>query len=290
MVRTRESAQVDTFEDFWEYEIPGINITIGTLIIAIIVTIIAYLVLLKVALGAIRRSMGKTGVPPLVVDLFSRILRILFIIIVLLVFLAMIGYDIGAFVLALSAIVGLVLAFGMSDSMNNFFAGVWIAMLRPFDKDDVVDVAGKFGKVIAVGIMATELRTPDNVTIIIPNRNVWGEPVENFTRLPIRRVNTDVGIAYGSDVSKAFDIAMKMMREHPKVLDDPEPTIFMTALADSSVNLQLRPWSKTEDYWDVLHDLRIALHDELPKAGVEIPFPQLDVHMIPAGGSPPPGI
>jgi len=280
----------DFQKDFWDVEIPGLNITVGTLIIAIIVTIVAYVILMKFVLSTAKRGMGKSGVPELVVGLFARVLRILFMIIILLVFLAMIGYDIGSFVLALSAIIGLVLAFGMSDSMNNFFAGVWIAMLRPFDKDDVVDVAGKFGKVWSVGIMSTELRTPDNKVIIIPNRSVWGEAVENYTRLPIRRVDTDVGIAYGSDVPKAYELAMKLMKEHPKVLDDPEATIFMTALADSSLNLQLRPWSKTEDYWDVLHDLRRSLHDELPKAGVEIPFPQMDVHMISAGGSPPPGI
>ena len=281
---------MDFKEDFWDVDIPGLNITLGTLIIAIIVTFIAYVILVKFVLRTATRGMAKSGVPELVVGLFARVLRILFILIVLLVFLAMIGYDIGSFVLALSAIIGLVLAFGMSDSMNNFFAGVWIAMLRPFDKDDVVDVAGKFGKVWSVGIMSTELRTPDNRVIIIPNRNVWGEPVENFTRLPIRRVDTDVGIAYGSDVAKAYDLAMKLMKEHSKVLDDPEATIFMTALADSSLNLQLRPWSKTEDYWDVLHDLRRSLHDELPKAGVEIPFPQMDVHVISSGGSPPPGM
>ena len=281
---------MDFKEDIWDVEIPGLNITVGTLIIAIIVTIIAYVILVKFVLRSAKRGMAKSGVPELVVGLFARVLRILFILIVLLVFLAMIGYDIGSFVLALSAIIGLVLAFGMSDSMNNFFAGVWIAMLRPFDKDDVVDVAGKFGKVWSVGIMSTELRSPDNKVIIIPNRNVWGEPVENFTRLPIRRVDTDVGIAYGSDVAKAYDLAMKLMKDHPKVLDDPEATIFMTALADSSLNLQLRPWSKTEDYWDVLHDLRRSLHDELPMGGVEIPFPLMDVHVISAGGSPPPGM
>ncbi|MCK5253920.1 MAG: mechanosensitive ion channel, partial [Thermoplasmata archaeon] len=165
---------MDFREDFWDVEIPGLNITVGTLIIAIIVTIIAYVILLKFVLRSARRGMAKSGVPELVVGLFARVLRILFILIVLLVFLAMIGYDIGSFVLAMSAVIGLVLAFGLSDSMNNFFAGVWIAMLRPFDKDDVVDVAGKFGKVWAVGIMSTELRTPDNKVVIIPNRSVWG--------------------------------------------------------------------------------------------------------------------
>jgi small conductance mechanosensitive channel len=275
----------DFVEDFWELNIPGINITVGAIIIAIVVTLITYVVLMRVALKSSKRRMTKSGVPPLVVELFGRVLRILFMIIVLLVFMAMIGYDIGSFVLALSAIIGLVMAFGMSDSMNNFFAGVWIAMLRPFDKDDVVEVAGKTGKVHAVGIMATEMRSADNKVIIIPNRSVWGEAVTNYTRLPIRRVDVDVGIAYGASVSTSLETAMKVMKDHELVLADPEPSVFMTELADSSVNLQLRPWAKTEDYWAVAMDVRRGILEGLPKAGVEIPFPQLDVHMLPADGA-----
>ncbi len=277
-----------TMEEILDWEIPFLGTTVLDFLIAIVVTIIVAIVLFVVVMRVVRRMLEKSPMPPLLTELLARVIRILLMIVLLLVFLSLIGFDISAIVLALAAIIGLILAFGMSDSTNNFFAGVWIATLRPFRMDDVVEVSGHTGKVIAVGIMATELRTPDNVQITIPNRSVWGEPIVNYTRLPKRRVNTDVGIAYGSDVKKAYDLSMKMMKEHPKVLDDPEPSIYMTALADSSVNLQLRPWAKTEDYWDVLHDLRRSLHDELPKAGIEIPFPQLDVHMISSGGSPPP--
>jgi small-conductance mechanosensitive channel len=277
-----------SIDELLEWEIPFVNTTVLDFMIAIIVTIIVAIVLLLVVMRVIKKMLDKSPIPPLLTELMARVVRIMLMIVLLLVFLSMIGFDVSSIVLALSAILGLILAFGMSDSTNNFFAGVWIATIRPFRMDDVVEISGHTGKVIAVGIMATELRTPDNIQITIPNRNVWGEAIVNYTRLPTRRVNTDVGIAYGSDVNKAYDIAMKMMKDHPKVLDEPEASIFMTALADSSVNLQLRPWAKTEDYWDVLHDLRRSLHDELPKAGIEIPFPQLDVHMITSGGSPPP--
>lgn len=277
-----------SIQDVMDWEIPLLNSTVLDFLIAVVVTIIVWVILFAIVLRIIRRMLEKSPIPALLTELLVRVIRILLWMVLLLVFLSLIGFDISAIVLALSAIIGLVLAFGMSDSTNNFFAGVWIATIRPFHKDDVVEVTGHTGKVIAVGIMATELRTPDNVQIVIPNRNVWGAPIVNYTRLPKRRVNTDVGIAYGSDVAKAYDIGMKIMKEHPKVLEDPAPSIFMTALADSSVNLQLRPWAKTEDYWDVLHDMRRSLHEELPKAGVEIPFPQLDVHMISSGGSQPP--
>jgi small-conductance mechanosensitive channel len=277
-----------SIDELLDWEIPFVNTTVLEFLIAIIVTVVVAMVLLLVVMRVIKKMLDKSPVPPLLTELITRVIRILLMLVLLLVFLSMIGFDVSSIVLALSAILGLILAFGMSDSTNNFFAGVWIATIRPFRMDDVVDISGHTGKVIAVGIMATELRTPDNIQITIPNKSVWGQAIINYTRLPTRRVNTDVGIAYGSDVSKAYDIAMKMMKDHPKVLDEPEASIFMTALADSSVNLQLRPWAKTEDYWDVLHDLRRSLHDELPKAGIEIPFPQLDVHMINSGGSPPP--
>jgi small-conductance mechanosensitive channel len=279
-----------TVEEIFDWEIPFLNSTVLEILIAVVVTIIIAIVMLSLVLRIVRRMLEKSPIPPLLTELMVRLIRILLMVVVLLVFLSLIGFDVSSIVLALAAVMGLILAFGMSDSTNNFFAGVWIATIRPFHKEDVVEVAGFKGKVIAVGIMATELRTPDNVQIIIPNRNVWGEPIANYTRLPRRRVDTDVGIGYGSDVGKAYDLAMKLMKEHPKILEDPAPSIFMTALADSSVNIQLRPWAKTGDYWDVLHDLRIALHDELPKAGIDIPFPQLEVHMASSGSSPPPGM
>lgn len=277
-----------TVEDILDWEIPFLNSSVLDFLIAIIVTVIVAIVLFAIVLRVVRRMMQKSPIPPLLSELLLRVVRVMLGIVLLLVFLSMIGFDVSSIVLALSAIFGLILAFGMSDTTNNFFSGVWIATIRPFRKDDVVDVSGHTGKVIAVGIMATELRTPDNIQITIPNKSVWGQAIVNYTRLPTRRVNTDVGIAYGSNVPKAYDLAMKLMKEHPKILDDPEPTIYMTALADSSVNLQLRPWARTEDYWDVLHDLRRSLHEELPKVGVEIPFPQMDVHIIQPGGSPPP--
>ncbi len=279
--------------DIWDilgYKIPYIDITIQSLLIAIVITIIAWIVLIGLVMPFVRKAFERMKLPPLLSGLIVRVIRVLLVIVILLVFLSTIGIDVSSLVLTLGAVIGLVLAFGMSDSMNNFFAGVWIAIIRPFRKDDVVEVSGHTGKVNAVGIMVTELLTPDNIYIAIPNRQVWGEAVKNYTRMPIRRVNTDVGIAYGSDVTKAYELSMRLMKEHEKVLEEPAPSIYMTELADSSVNLQLRPWSKTEDYWDVLHDLRIALHEELPKAGIEIPFPQLDVHMVPVGGAPVPGM
>ena len=275
-------------QELLDWEIPYINISVLSFLVAIIITVVAWIVIVGVVMPIIRKALEKAKLPPLLSGLFARIIRVLLMIVVLLIFLSSIGIDTGSLVLALSAILGLAFAFGMADSMNNFFSGTWIAMIRPFRMGEVVNVAGFTGKINAVGIMVTEMLTADNVYITIPNKLVWGSAVTNYSRMPKRRVNTDIGIAYGSDVQKAYDVAMRIMREHPKVVDEPAPTIYMTELADSAVNLQLRPWAKNEDYWNVLHDMRRSLHDELPKEGVEIPFPQLDVHMVAAPAPPTP--
>ena len=160
-----------TLDEIFEWEIPFLNHTILEFLIAIIVTAVVAIVLFFIVLRLVRRSLEKSPIPPLLTELMIRVVRIMLMIVLLLVFLSMIGFDVISIVLALAAIMGLILACGMSDSTNNFFAGVWIATIRPFRMEDVVEVSGHTGKVIAVGIMATELRTPDNTQIIIPCDN-----------------------------------------------------------------------------------------------------------------------
>lgn len=131
----------------------------------------------------------------------------------------------------------------------------------------------------AVGILATELLTYDNVFITIPNNLVWGSPLINFTRMPTRRVDVGVGISYGSDVDKAVSVAMNLMKENDMVLKDPPSAVVTTELADSSVNLQLRAWVNTGDYWATKNGLTNGILNAFRREGVEIPFPQMDVNL-----------
>ncbi|RLF76035.1 mechanosensitive ion channel family protein, partial [Thermococci archaeon] len=108
---------------------------------------------------------------------------------------------------------------------------------------------------------------------------IWGSSIVNYTRMPTRRVNVDIGVAYGTDLDRAIKIAMELMENHSLVLKDPAPSVAITALADSSINLQLRAWTKTEDYWTVKGDLTKGIYNAYNKEGIEIPFPQLDVHL-----------
>jgi len=182
-------------------------------------------------------------------------------------------------VLGLSAVIGLILGFGLQDTITNLAAGVWVAALRPIDKDEFVEIKGISGRVMSVGIMATELVKADNTLITIPNSLVWGSPVINSSRMDTRRVEVKVGIAYDSDLDLAIRVATDLMAAHEAVLPSPKPAVVVSELGDSSVNLSLRAWTETANFWRVRGDLTRDIVRVFREAGVEIPFPQVDVHL-----------
>lgn len=260
------------------YTIPNTGITLLQVLTALVVLIVGF-VAARIIASVFRRQMRKTRLSEILVEFLLRFLSALLYVIVILLVLGTLGVSVGSVILSLSAIVGLVLGFGLQDTFNNVASGAWIAALSPINIGEFVTINGMTGKVTAVGIMATELLTPDNVYMTIPNKLVWGSPIVNITRMPTRRVDVPVGVAYGTSLDDALRVGMATLSDHALVLDDPEPAVVITELADSSVNLVLRAWTKTEDYWTVKGDLTKAIYEALPKAGIEIPFPQLDVHV-----------
>jgi len=248
-------------------EIPYISITIFQVLTAIIILIVG-LITAKLITAVFKKQLGKTKLPD----------SLLYVMVILLA-VSVVGVVVGSVVLGLSAVIGLILGFGLQDTMTNLLAGVWLAALRPIDKGEVVKTNGETGTVDAIGMMATELLSFDNKFITIPNKLVWGSVIVNYTRMPTRRVDVDVGVSYGTDLDKAIPIAMDTMKKHSLVLGDPESVVVVTELADSSVNLQLRAWSKTEDYWTVKGDLTKGIFEAFKREGIEIPFPQMDVHL-----------
>lgn len=152
-------------------------------------------------------------------------------------------------------------------------------MMRPFSKGDFIEVAGYSGVVEEIGIMPAKLKTFDNAVITVPNRFVWGSPMTNYTGEPIRRVTVDVGVAYGTDLNKAISTLLDIAKSNESVLKNPPPQAVVTELADSSINLQLRAWVRKENYGRVRAELIKAVYEGLTKAGIEIPFLQLDVHI-----------
>lgn len=258
--------------------IPYTEIQWIQLIVALVVLVVGYL-LIKLVIRIVRGGMNRTHMPALLVDFTCRVFSVLLYIVLILVFLGTLGFEVGSAVLALSAILGLVLGFGLQDTMNNFFSGVWLALIRPFRKDDWITVNGYSGRVNSVGIMSTEVITADHTHITLPNRTVWGSPITNTSRMPTRRVDVSVGTSYNGDVNKAIMVAMDLMSRHPKVLRYPGPDVVVTELADSSVNLSMRAWVNNADYWSVKGDLTKGVFEVFNQEGVDIPYPQMDVHL-----------
>lgn len=270
---------MSVLEDFLNSMIPYLNMTVEDLIIAMILATIIALVLWIVVLWFVKRTLDRSKVPPLMTDLINRVTKILLYISILMIFMSSLGFNVSALLVSISVVVGLVLAFGLQETINNFINGVMIAVNRPIEKGEYVTITGMFGKVEQVEMMYTRLITPDNKLIVIPNGLVWGQAIINNTRMGTRRVEVDVGIPYDSDFGAAMESVIAMMKRHPKVLEDPEPEIYMKALGDSAVVIQLRPWVDPDDYWPVSHDMRVAVVDTLSEVGITVPFPQLDLHV-----------
>jgi small conductance mechanosensitive channel len=150
---------------------------------------------------------------------------------------------------------------------------------RPFDTGDFVNVGGVIGKVESMNLLSTQLRTPDNQLVIVPNNSVWGDVITNITGITERRVDMVFGIGYGDDSDKAQNILEEIVGAHELVLQDPEPVVKLHELADSSVNFICRPWVRPENYWDVYWDITREVKRRFDAEGVSIPFPQRDVHI-----------
>jgi small conductance mechanosensitive channel len=195
----------------------------------------------------------------------------------------------GVDITPLFALVGgasIILAFAMQDTLSNLASGLMIMIYRPFDEGDFVDVGGVAGTVKTTNIVATTVTTPDNQVIVIPNKNVWGNIITNVTASDTRRVDLVFGISYDDSIPEAVHVLEEVVAAHPLVLKEPEPTIRVNELADSSVNLICRPWVKTEDYWAVYWDLTRYVKEHFDEAGISIPYPQQDVHFMDSAPTP----
>ena len=198
--------------------------------------------------------------------------------ILLVVALGRLGVDVAPLVASLG-VTGVVLGFAFKESLGSLAAGLMIALNHPFKVGDYVIAGGAEGSVTELNMMATVIATADNKKITVPNSSVWGSAITNFSALGKRRVDTKVGVAYGTDLRKAVELALAALKTVPGVLAEPAPSVSVGSLDDSEVTLNVRPWSTCDDYWAVYSAAQIAVTEAFEKAGIQIPFPQLDVRM-----------
>ena len=192
------------------------------------------------------------------------------------------GINVGPLIAGLG-VTGFILGFAFQESLGNLASGLMIAINEPFKVGDFVEIAGLSGTVVSVNIMAPVLATADNKKLVVPNKNAWGSPITNYAALGVRRIDLTVGIAYGEDIARAVDIAYAAVLSVPGVLEEPPPKVAPFSLDESSVTLVVRPWAKVEDYWTVHAETLKAVKSAFDREGVQIPFPQMDVHI--AGGA-----
>ncbi|KJY83110.1 mechanosensitive ion channel protein MscS [Vibrio galatheae] len=196
----------------------------------------------------------------------------------ILVALSQIGLNLAP-VLTGFGIAGVIIGFALQDTLSNFAAGMMLLIYRPFDVGDFVFAGGVDGKVSHMSLVNTTIKTFDNQIIIIPNGKIWGDVIKNVTHERLRRVDMVFGIGYGDDLLKAESILTDIVTEHPAVLRTPEPNIRVHTLNTSSVDFIVRPWVKTDDYWDVYWDVTKEVKLRFDREGISIPFPQQDVHL-----------
>ncbi|MBN2055627.1 mechanosensitive ion channel [bacterium] len=198
-------------------------------------------------------------------------------VVLLMVALPRLGIDIAPLIAGLG-VTGFIVGFAFQESLGNLAAGLMLLLNAPFKIGDYIEAAGHAGTVRELNLMATTMTTPDNKLVVIPNRSIWGGSIVNYSSLDTRRVDLEVGIAYGSSIAKAKAALAKVVEADNRILAEPAPMIEVVAMADSSVNLVVRPWVRTTDYWDVYFALNRAIKETLDSEGIEIPFPQIDVH------------
>lgn len=249
----------------------------------LLVAIIIFYIGRWVALG-ISRLIGKAlllrTVDRAVVSFLSSIVYAAVLIAFALIALSHLGIQTASFIAILGA-AGLAVALALQGSLSNFASGVLIIIFRPFKSGDLVEVAGISGVVQRIDIFQTIFKTGDNKKIIVPNSQITGGAIVNYSAEKRRRIDLTIGISYDSDLRRAKQILQDILQADPRVLKEPAPVIAVGALADSSVQLIVRPWVEAADYWPVYWDALEHIKLQFDAAGIEIPFPQMSLHMKP---------
>ncbi|MEJ2604367.1 MAG: mechanosensitive ion channel [Gammaproteobacteria bacterium] len=227
---------------------------------------------------AIRRLMERADVEPTLVKFLSNIIRTLLLLFVILAAISQLGVQTTSLIAVLGA-AGLAVGLALQGSLSNFAAGVLIIIFRPYKVGDYIEAAGTAGTVDEVQIFTTVLKTPDNKKIIVPNSQITGDTITNYSAHDTRRVDFTFGIGYGDDIDKAKKIIEEVLTSDERVLKDPAPQIVVSELADSSVNIVARPWAAAADYWGLKFDVTETVKKRFDAAGISIPFPQRDVHI-----------
>ena len=270
-VRTGKTGEF--FQNFWEAHQADILRFGKTLILTILVLLIAWL-FTRIVRSIARKMVQR--IPSLdesVGKVIAGVCRVIIWILAFLVILELFWIN-TASILTLLGAIGLAVGLAVKDSLSNIAAGLMLFFLRPYKAGDYVDCGSISGTIKEMGLFSTVLMTVDGLFISAPNSVIFGNPIKNYSRNPLRRADITVGIAYGDSLPQALDVLRAFLLQNELIEKDPAPDVLVADLADSSVNLTLRFWVKTADYWTAYWMVRKDLKNAIESAGLNIPFPQ----------------
>lgn len=257
-----------------QYIIPwGINIAF-----AIAIFVVGRFVA-KILVKAAKSLMEKAGVEEILRGFIGNILNVVLMVFVLIAALEKLGVDTTS-IMAIFAAAGLAVGLALKDSLANFSAGVMLIMFKPFKVGDFINAAGVSGTVETIRIFNTVMRSGDNQEIIVPNSGIYGGNITNVTARDTRRIDLVIGIGYDDNIAEAKKLLEDIIAKNDKILTDPAPAIMVAELGESSVDLAVRPWVNTADYWGVRSEMLQRVKEVFDEKGISIPYPQRDLHLI----------
>ena len=255
----------------------------GALVVAL--KVVAALAIYYLGRWIVRRVMRildrvyeNRSVEPSLRSFLSGVVKTVMYVVVVLVVVQVLGINTTSLV-AMLASAGLAIGMALSGTLQNFAGGVMILLLRPYRIGDYIDAQGEEGTVRKIGLFSTEINTNDNRIIYIPNSTISTSVIDNYSTQEMRRVDWTISVEYGTDPAKLRQVVTEMLKSDSRVVADPAPSVFLVTLADSSVNFSARAWCKNVDYWGLKFDIQERIYVELPKSGINFPFPQLDVNI-----------
>jgi small conductance mechanosensitive channel len=227
---------------------------------------------------AFRKMLEKSNTDVTLVKFLGDLIYFGLLVLVIIAALGTLGVNTTSFAAIIGA-AGLAIGLALQANFSNFGAGVVILFLRPFKVGDFVEAGGATGSVEAIGIFNTTIKTGDNRIIIVPNSNIIGGNIVNYSKEPIRRIDLVIGVGYEDDLKLVKNTLEEILASDERILKDPAPAVALAELADSSVNFNVRPWVKSADYWAVRSDLLEKIKLTFDEKGINIPYPQMDVHI-----------
>lgn len=272
-----EKESINYLQKYWDYVITILMEYSPRLISALLIFIIGWYAI-KIIKKVITKIMIKREMEPTLSKFLADILIWTLKILLFVTVISRLGVENSSFVAIIGA-AGLAVGLSLQGSLSNFAGGVLIIMFKPFKVGDFIEAQGVMGTVKQIQIFVTQLSTLDNQTIFVPNGALSNSNIINYTYATTRRADLTIGISYSSDIKKAKELALEVMKNHPMVLKDPEPMVLVRDLADSSINLAVRPWSKIEDFFVMRSDILEQIKLKFDQNNIVIPFPQRDIHI-----------